>query len=284
MKKQKIKIGIIGGTGKTGKWFKKFFEKNNYKVLVASRHTKLKPKELAKLCDVVVISVPIGVTLKVIKQIAPFVRKDALLTDLTSLKKEPVKAMLKYSKAAVIGMHPVFGPSVKTIKNQTVVLCPARSKKWLPWLKNLLIENGAIVKITTSKHHDKMMSIIQGIMHFGSISICHTLKDLKVDIWESQDFSSPIYKLRMDMVGRILNQDPRLYADIEILNPETKKALKAYIKNAQWLLKIIERKDTKTFVRYFKEAGNYLGKFKEEAEEYSNYLIEQLVKRGKRKK
>jgi len=48
-------------------------------------------------------------------------------------------------------------------------------------------------------------------------------------------------------------------------------------------LKIIERKDTNAFIRYFEEARAYLGKFKEEAEEYSNYLIDQLVKRGKRK-
>jgi len=279
----KIKVGIIGGTGKLGQWFKRFFEKNSCQVFITSRKTKLKPKECARLCDVVIVCVPIGITVKVIKEIAPYVREDALLADFTSLKKEPVKAMLKYSKSAVIGMHPVFGPSAKTIENQTVVLCPARPKKWLQWLKNILEKNGAKIKITTPEHHDKMMSVIQGIMHFSSISICHALKELKLDIWESQDFSSPIYKLRMDMVGRILNQDPKLYADIEILNPETPKALKAYIKNAQLLLKIIERKDTNAFIKYFEEAGAYLGKFKEEAEEYSNYLIDQLVKRGKRK-
>src|SRR3989338_773353 len=115
----KIKVGIIGGTGKLGQWFKKFFEKNNCEVLIASRKTKLKPKECAKLCDVVIICVPIDITVKIIKQIAPYVREDALLADFTSLKKKPVNAMLKYSKAAVIGMHPVFGSSAKTIKNQT---------------------------------------------------------------------------------------------------------------------------------------------------------------------
>ena len=282
MAKNKVTVGIIGGTGQMGQWFKRFFQKNGCKVVIASRKTKLKPEECASKCDVVVITVPIDSTLAVIKKIAPHVRKDALLMDLTSLKKEPVKAMLKHSKSEVIGTHPVFGPSVKSIKDQTMILCPARGRKWLPWLKKMLNKNGAKIKISTPSKHDRMMSVIQGIMHFGSISICHALKELGVDIMNSQKYSSPIYKLRMDMVGRILNHDPKLYADIEIQNPETTKALKAYLKNANQLYKIIKKKDTKKFIRYFKEAADYLGSFKKEAEEYSNYLIDKLVERKKK--
>jgi prephenate dehydrogenase len=277
----KVTVGIIGGTGHMGQWFKRFFQKKGCKVLVASRKTKLKLEDCAKKSDVVVVTVPIDSTVSVIKKVAPHVRKDALLMDLTSLKTDPVKTMLRYSKSEVIGTHPVFGPSVKSIKDQTVVLCPARGKKWMKWLKSMLVKSGAKIKVTTPTKHDKMMSVIQGIMHFGSISICHALKELGVDINDSQRYSSPIYKLRMDMVGRILNQDPKLYADIEIQNPETTKALKAYLKNAKQLYKIIKKKDTKKFVNYFKEAANYLGNFKKEAEEYSNYLIEKLVERGK---
>jgi len=279
--KPKVTIGIIGGTGQMGQWFKRFFQKNGCKVVIAGRKTKLKPEECAATCDVVVITVPIDATIDTIKKIGPHVRKDALFMDLTSLKQGPVKAMLKYSKSEVIGTHPVFGPSVKSIRDQTMVLCPARGKKWLPWLKKMLEKNRAKVKISTTLKHDKMMSVIQGVMHFGSISICHALKELGVDIMESQEFSSPIYKLRMDMVGRILNQDPKLYADIEISNPETKRAINAYLKNAKQLFKIIKKKDTNKFIKYFEEASRYLGSFKKEAEEYSNYLIEKLVDRTK---
>lgn len=278
---EKITIGIIGGTGQMGRWFKKFFEKNKCKVLIASRKTKLTPKECTPKCDVVVISVPIDVTIKVIKEIAPLVREDALLIDITSLKKEPVDAMLKYSKSAVIGTHPVFGPSVKTIKNQTVVLCPARSRQWLSWLRNIFEKNGALVRITTPEKHDKMMSIIQGVTHFSTICVAHTLKKLGIDIEESLHYTSPIYKLRMDMVGRLLNQDPGLYADIEMLNPENKKAMEEYIRSTRELIGIIKRKDRDEFIKFFKEGADFLGDFKKEATEYSDYLIEQLVKKGR---
>ncbi len=275
-------VGIIGGKGQMGQWFKNFFEANNCRVLLAGRRTKLTHISCAKKADVVVISVPIDATIDVIKKIGSYVREDAVLMDLTSIKEGPVKAMRKYSKSEVIGAHPVFGPGASSIESQTVVLCKGRGKKWFLWLKNLLEKNGARIKITSARHHDEMMAVIQGVIHFSSITISHTLRELGIDVKESQEFSSPIYKLRLDLVGRILNQDPRLYANIEILNLRAKKAIKSYLKTSNRLLKIIENKDTQSFVEYFKEAADYLGDFKKEAEECSNYLIERLVERGKK--
>jgi len=277
---EKKTVGIIGGTGQMGQWFKGFFEKNNCKVLIASRKTKLTPKECVPKCDVVIVTVPIDATLKVIKEISPLVREDALLMDLTSLKKEPVEAMLKYSRSAVIGTHPVFGPSVNTIKNQTVVLCPARPKGWFKWLQGVLEKNGALVRVTTPEKHDKMMSIIQGVTHFSTIAVAHTLKKLGISVEESLHYTSPIYKLRMDVVGRLLNQDPKLYADIEMLNPENKKAMEEYIRSVRELLGIVKRKDREEFIKFFKDGADFLGDFKKEATEYSDYIIEQLVKKG----
>ncbi|HLC96546.1 MAG TPA: prephenate dehydrogenase/arogenate dehydrogenase family protein [Candidatus Nanoarchaeia archaeon] len=275
-------IGIIGGTGKLGKWFKQFFEQNGCSVLIAGRTTRLTPEECASQADITIICVPISATLDTIKKVGPYVRKGSLLMDLTSIKEDPVKAMKKYSKSEVLGSHPIFGPNISSIKDQTVVLCPARGKKWFKWVKNLLGENGAKIKITKPKHHDKMMAVIQGVIHFSSITISHTLKELGISVQESLDFSSPIYKLRLDMVGRILNQDPKLYADIEILNKNAKKAIQAYMRSQKRLLKTIQDKDTGAFVKYFNEAADYLGSFRKEAEEYSDYVIEKVIERGKK--
>lgn len=279
MFKEAVKVGIIGGTGQMGKFFKRFFENNNCFVSVSSRRTKLKPEDCAKQSDVVIVSVPMDVTVEVIKKIVPYIKKNSLLMDTTSIKKEPVDAMLKYSKCEVIGMHPVFGPNIKSIKKQTIVLCPARTKKWLNWAVNIFEKNGAKVKVTTPEKHDKMMSIIQGLNHFSTLSIAHAMKNLGVNLQESLDYTSPVYKLRMAMIGRILNQEPNLYAGIEMMNPKNKKVLQEYIKSSKKLQKIIESKNTEKFVEYFNECKEFFGSFKKEAEEVSDYLIEKMVER-----
>ena len=278
---KKVTVGIIGGAGQMGRFFKKFFEKNNCEVLVASRKTKLKIEDCAKLSDIVLISVPIEVTVDVIRKIAPYVNKKSLLIDATSIKKMPIEAMLHYSKCEVIGMHPVFGPNVSSLKNQTIVLCPVRSKKWIMWLRNIFEKNKAKIKIASPDKHDEMMSVIQGLNHFSTLSVAHAMKNLGISVKESLEYTSPVYKLRMAMVGRILNQNPNLYANIVMMNPKNKKALKAYAESSKKLQKIIENKDKKEFLKYFNECAEFFGGFSKEAEELSDYLIEQMVKMEK---
>jgi prephenate dehydrogenase len=276
-------IGIIGGTGLTGQWFKRYFESLGYKVLIAGRTTELTIEDCAKQSDVVIISVPIDATIEIIKRVGPLVKKEGLLMDFTSLKAEPVKAMLKHSACSVVGTHPMFGPGVKKLRNQKIIICHGRGRKWEKWVEQVFKKGGAKIKIATPAEHDKMMSVIQGVIHFSSITISHVLKELKIDVRKSLNFSSPIYKLRMDTMGRILNQDPRLYADIEIMNPKTKKALKTFMKTSKKLYNIVRNKNTEDFIRYFKEAADYLGDFKKEAEEYSDYVINKLVDKKPKK-
>ncbi|MBI2541090.1 prephenate dehydrogenase/arogenate dehydrogenase family protein [Candidatus Woesearchaeota archaeon] len=273
----KTTIGIIGGTGQMGKFFKKFFESNGCKVLVSSRKTELKPEECAKQSDVVLISVPINAAVGVIKKVGPYVNKNSLLVDTASIKKAPVDAMLRYSKCEVAGMHPMFGPNLQTLKEQTIVICPARPRKLVKWLVGVLRKNGAKIKITTPEAHDKMMSLVQGLNHFSSLNAAHAMKKLGITIKDSLEYASPIYKLRMIMAGRMLNQDPKLYADIEIMNDGNMAALNAYLDSARKLDEIIRKKDRKAFVRYFNECAEFFGDFKKEAECTSDYLIERMA-------
>src|SRR5512145_1651016 len=121
-----MQAGIIGGTGRMGKLFVPVFERAGYDVLVSGRSTELTARDLAERCDLVIVSVPIRDTVRVIDEIAPLMNKDQLLCDFTSLKVRPVEAMLK-SKASVIGLHPMFGPTVASLKHQTIIVCPART-------------------------------------------------------------------------------------------------------------------------------------------------------------
>ena len=278
---KKLTVGIIGGTGRMGQFFKRFFEENNCKVIISSRKTKLKPVECIKQSDVTLISVPIDETIDVIKKVGKYAKKSSLLIDTTSIKVDPVKAMLKYSQCQVIGMHPIFGPNVGSIRNQTVILCPARTKKWLEWLVDIFKRSNARVKITTPEKHDEMMSIIQGLNHFSTLSVAYAMKSLKIKIEDTLDYTSPVYKLRMMMVGRILNQDPGLYANIEMMNPKNKKTLEVYLDSAKKLQKIIEAKDKKRFLKYFNECAEFFGSFTNEAERSSDYLIERMVESEK---
>jgi prephenate dehydrogenase len=227
---KKIKVGIIGGTKGMGRWFAGLLRKEGCMVHVCGRKTKLQISDLARLCNVIVVAVPISATADIILQVGPLLTKDQLLMDLTSLKKEPVKLMLVNSKAEVIGCHPLFGPQLKDVSGQNIVLCPARGKKWLNWLKGVLKKNKLAVGEATPEKHDKMMAVIQALNHFNTISLGMALARTNITSADINKFSTPIFRTKMDIIRKVFVESPELYVDIITGNPETTKMLDIYEK------------------------------------------------------
>jgi prephenate dehydrogenase len=234
-----FKIGIIGGTGGIGRWFAGFFKKEGYSVYVSGRKTGMNMNEMAQKCQVVIVSVPIGVTGQVIEQIGPEMKKESLLMDFTSLKKESVRAMLKYSSSEVMGCHPLFGPDVDSIEGQNIILCPARIENWSNWPKEIFQKKEAHVFETTPEDHDEMVSIIQGLTHLNTITMGLTLKETGVDLADLKKFSTPIFNTKLAIIEKIFSGNPRLYAEIISMNPHIRKILDLYEKNLYKLKSLI---------------------------------------------
>ena len=62
-------IGIIGGKGVLGGHFATFFNDRDIKVLISDKKTQLSNIELVKKADIIIVSVPIHLTKKVIHDI-----------------------------------------------------------------------------------------------------------------------------------------------------------------------------------------------------------------------
>jgi len=241
---KKIRIGIIGGTGGIGRWFGHFFQKEGFEVLISGRSLGPDFQTLARTCPVVVVSVPIKATCRIIEQVGPFMPKDSLLMDLTSLKEEPVKAMLKSSRSEIIGLHPLFGPKVKSMAGHNIVLCPARTRKWLPWIKNIFLKNRARLIETTPRYHDELMALVQGLNHLNTITLGLTLGRSGFDLEELKQFATPILKTKLDILKKIFSPNPRLYAEIITQNPYLPKVVKGYGESLSEMKKWIDRKDS----------------------------------------
>jgi len=271
--------GIIGGTGRMGRLFAPVLARGGYEVLVAGRSTKLTALDIAKLCDLVIVSVPIRDTVRVIGEIAPVMREDQLLCDFTSLKAEPVKAMLA-SKAQVIGLHPMFGPTVSSLKHQTIIACPARADKArLDALLAIFRAEGAECTVTTPEQHDRMMAVVQGLTHFVTLCMADSVRRLGIDIATTQAFTSPVYQIELSLVGRLLSQDAGLYADILQQNSAVPEVLDACREATGELAAIVRTKDPALFREFFEKNSRHLGPYCDEGQKMTDTLIECMVNR-----
>ncbi|WP_410510392.1 prephenate dehydrogenase [Methanosarcina hadiensis] len=254
-----------------GQWFTRFFKERSYDVTVWGKGGKV---EIARKLDVpfasdleatipesdiVIVSVPINATEETIAEVAPKMRKGSLLMDFTSIKVRPVEAMKKFAPGDVeiLGTHPMFGPTIPTIRGQTVILVPikGRSEKWFPVIRHLFEGSGAHVEITTAEEHDRLVSVVQGLTHFAYITIGTTIDRLDFDIKKSRKFVSPVYSIMLDFVGRILGQNPYLYALIQMENPGVPEVHEAFIKECEELSGLVKAHDEEGFVRKMKAAA-----------------------------
>ncbi len=269
-----MKIAVIGGTRGLGIWISTFLSGKGFDVVITGRNVttgksiskklgvEYTPNNLkaASLADIVILSVPIDVTPRIIEEIAPKMKDGSLLMDVTSVKIEPSRLMEKYAAPGVevLPCHPMFGPRIRSLDGQVVVLTPVKTGRWYDKVLNFLeLENTRVI-VTTPEIHDKMMSIVQGLTHFAYISIAATIKKLDIDVKESRKFASPIYNLMLDTIARITAQNPYLVYSIQTKNSFIKEAHETFLETFVELKDMISEENEEEFVHEMSSAAKHL--------------------------
>ena len=272
---EKDNMTIIGGTRGLGRWIAEHLS-NNFNITITSRN-KASGLEVARElnvdysnnnieaiqnADIVIFSVPIEYTAETIKEVAPHAPEGSLLMDVCSIKTEAAEALNKYApdNVEILPCHPMFGPRVPTIKRQIIVLTPIenRAENWFDRVEKYLTKSECEIVVTTPEEHDKYMSIVQGLTHFSFITLASTIRKLHINVERSRSFSSPIYSLMLDMVSRVIYQNPYLYYSIQKNNKENTHAREVLIKEGAYLSKLIEDGNEEDFVKNMEESSEHL--------------------------
>ena len=103
-----------------------------------------------------------------------------------------------------------------------------------------------------------MMSVVQGLTHFAYIGIAATIERLDIDVKESRKFASPVYGLMVDMIARIVAQNPYLYYSIQTENRYIKETHETFISVYRELNDMILNKDQEGFVHLMGSAAKHL--------------------------
>ncbi|OQD59716.1 prephenate dehydrogenase [Methanobrevibacter arboriphilus JCM 13429 = DSM 1125] len=273
-----MKIGIIGGTRGLGKTLASILSKEEFDVTITGRDTVTgnqvsedlnveysnDNKKVASSSDIIIISVPISTTSKVIKEIAKSVKPGSLVVDVTSVKVEPSNLMktLLDDDVEFIPTHPVFGPRTTNLEGQVVVLTPISQKqkegKWYPKILKFLNDRKVRIIEASPEEHDDMMAVVQVLTHFSYISTASAIKKLGINIKDTRKFASPIYNLMVDMISRIVSQNPFLTYSIQLENQNGEKVRQTFADSVLELKKVITNHDKDNFVKIAIEATKNL--------------------------
>ena len=277
---EKDNMTIIGATRGFGRWIAEHLN-NDFNITITSPdEASLREVaeelnvdyntdnvEAVQNADIVIFCVPIEYMVETIRQVAPHAPEGSLLMDVCSIKTEAAEALMEYApeNVEILPCHPMFGPRVPSIKRQIIVLTPIenRANTWLDRVKNYLIKSECEIVMTTPQEHDKYMSIVQGLTHFSFITLASTIRKLNINVKRSRSFSSPVYSLMLDMVSRVVYQNPYLYYSIQKNNKETSSARKTLINEGIYLSKLIEDGKEEDFVKNIIKSSNHMDERKE---------------------
>jgi prephenate dehydrogenase len=208
-------------------------------------------KDGVKNADIIIVCVPVELTAKFIISLLPYVKENAVITDVASVKNEIIKkvkekllVIRKKKNINFVGSHPLAGleksgfeyAKEDLFKDSVCVICYDKticSKKALEKIKFLWKTIKANLVELEPKKHDKILALTSHMLHVISYILAKQINSKK----EYLKFTAGAYR---DMT-RIAASNPEMWTQICYTNKEAvKNSLKEFITLANKVLEYLD--------------------------------------------
>ena len=253
-------IGFIG-SGDMSLWFAGKFENEGYQTVVTGRSTSLRPEEMIKQVDVVMICVPISATEETIRKYGPGLEKGQALILLAGEAENILRTAEEHTDPGVELMlvHNLWGPQAATMKDKNVsVVRTPRSGALCSEIESFLYKHGADISHDTPARHDLLMGIGQKLPSMISISLAMTISQNNIapdDIGSHSTLTSLYGILAM---ARVHSQNPRTYAEIAATKGAGSKLVRNFADNLQQVINLAEAGKIQELIALIDKNKEYL--------------------------
>jgi prephenate dehydrogenase len=230
-----MKIAILGAVGGMGGWLIRYFSQLGHTVIASdpninelrcsvSVEVAADNKSAVHNVDLVVVSVPMGITADVIREVVPYVRKGTILCEIASMKTKAYGALKEATTHSVrpLSIHPLFGPGAIAI-DKRIALIPVLDLNEEKKLVDSLFPDAKIITVEAEKH-DRIMAVTLSLPYFVNMVIASLLKD--EDITILAQLSGTAFTLQLVLVGSIMFHSPAFHAALYRENPHASNVLK----------------------------------------------------------
>jgi prephenate dehydrogenase len=258
------RIAVIGAGG-MGAWFTRFFKSRGHFVIVADRDSskgrrlasKLRAKyassniEAARKSDIIILATPANVIPKVIKEILPVLRRNALICEISATKSIVMPALRTAEKRGVkiASIHPMFGPLTHGVRERRIIaIRTGEDTRGYTTMKHLL--QGAHFFLTDQDIHDRQVAVTLGLPHFLNMAFAMTLSK-KRNLAEIRKYAGRTFNLQM-LLAQAIADEPETTADIQVMNKQFRRVLRELQGNIRLLARIVNRRDRARLVAQYK--------------------------------
>lgn len=219
-------IALVGHTGRMGRMLMKTWTTAGYEVIgVDAKPGRAIPANDVSRADIVMLAIPVGALCDVMGRLAPCLRPEQLVMDITSVKSLPMLIMQEFHTGPVIGSHPLFGPQPGEQDTHTVLVAGRRAdeehKRQAERLFHVL---GSSVAWATSRGHDRGVAFAQSLNFAMSASFFSTIARHR----ECMPFLTPSFRRHMEAARKHLTTDRAMFCEFTARNPCFEEAVEDY--------------------------------------------------------
>jgi len=260
-------IAIVGVNGKMGKWFANYFHKMGFKVKGFDTNNEIKEKFIEKAnslvscilqIDYVLLCTPTKNTPEIIRLISKEMKRGSYLIEISSHKSKTAQTLLKTpSKVNPICIHPMFGPGIKNIAGNNVIIVPIKDAQKELTATKLLFPGANFVTIDAIEH-DKKIGVILGLTHLINIAFANILaKDDQISLTEKM--AGTTFKAQKIIAESILTESAELIETI-VSNPEVRRSGEEFWKDIGRLLTNSQEGKSEEIINYIKSSQEKISK------------------------
>ena len=198
-------------------------------LAIAGTDVPLTPEKLAHACAgaaMAIICVPAAVFGEVTAAVCPHLPPTAVLTDITSVKEQPLRQMERLWAGPVVGTHPLFGPNPEADAELPVAITPGHNTgpEHLALVEGFFADLGCRTFLTSAEKHDKAMARIQNMNFITSLAYFALLAGQD----DLLPFLTPSFRRRLNAARKMLTEDARLFSGLFEANAHSHEAVRQY--------------------------------------------------------
>lgn len=257
---------VIGGAGKMGGWLVNFLASQGFAVEVAD--PALGGSGAARVADwhstdlrhdFIVLATPLGITDAILRDLA-LRRPPGVIFDVGSLK-SPLRAglmALKSHGCKVTSVHPMFGPDTELLSGRHVIFVDLGNAAALAAARELFSSTMAEQVVMSLDDHDRLIAYVLGLSHALNIAFFTALAESGEAAPRLARMSSTTFDAQLDVAGRVAQDSPELYYEIQSLNDYGAESLEALSQAVERVRTAVLSQDHDTFVALMRRGRDYL--------------------------
>ncbi len=222
-----------------GKWLMMHLRGLGYKVIPYDARQGDDPSLLGN-SELVIVSVPVHLTPEIIKSSVKHMKEGSTIVEVASVKSGVYEELVKASHTGIkaLCLHPMFGPSVRTLKGKTVAVIPVRDAEVEVQRASPLFPEADMV-VVDANQHDRYMTRILSVPYLVNMALAATYLDTDLDLMKQ--LSGTSFSLQYTLTQSITGESSDLIHSLLNENKNMRNATEELISQIRELMTLTNR-------------------------------------------